>query len=129
MLGGLAEAMTVLGQADVVDAVLAGALGVLLHAGRRELRRAERDAVRREVEVIVDQQGNYERMALQPDRRALTSTTSAGTRPPNTSTSARVPRPACACGRVRERDAAPHATALDTSRCGSIRPPAPGAPT
>ena len=55
--GGLAEAVAVLGQADVVDAVLAGALGVLRHACRRELRRAERDAVGREMEVIVDQQG------------------------------------------------------------------------
>ena len=60
--GGLAEAVAVLGQADVVDPALAGALGVQRHAGRRELRRAKRDAVGREMEVIVDQQGDQDRM-------------------------------------------------------------------
>ena len=54
--GGLPEAMAVLGQADVVDPALARALGVQRDAGDRQLRRAERDAVGREMEVIVDEQ-------------------------------------------------------------------------
>jgi hypothetical protein len=48
--------MAVLGQADVIDAALTSALGVLRHARSGHLRRAERDAVGREVQVVVDEQ-------------------------------------------------------------------------
>jgi hypothetical protein len=53
----LTEAVAVLGQADVVDAALARTLAVFRDARRRELRRAERDAIGREMKVVVDQQG------------------------------------------------------------------------
>ena len=82
----------------------------------RELRRSERGAVGREVQVVVDEQASANRSrrecAPQPDRRALRPRPPRGTHSPNTSTSAaragrRVPR-----GHVGERDAAPHATAV-----------------
>jgi hypothetical protein len=50
--------VAVLGQANVVDPALACALGIQRHALRRELRRAKRDAVGREMKVIIDQQGS-----------------------------------------------------------------------
>ena len=110
--GGLPEAVAVLGQADVVDAALAGALGVQRHVGRRELRRAERDAVGREMEVIVDEQGAQDADALSGRivERALHDL-GRYPLPEDLDLGARAGH-GVRGGHVRERDAAPHATAV-----------------
>ena len=92
--GGLPKAVAVLGQADVVDSASACGLGVLGHAGGRQLRRAEGGSVGREMQVIVDEHGSRRASRANalsaPNRRALPP------RPPPAPTP-RTPRPRPAC--------------------------------
>ena len=111
--GCLAEAVAVLGQADVVDAALAGALGVQRDAGRRELRRAERDAVGREMEVIVDSNGELRDADAFSSRIVERALHDLGRYPfaEDLDLGARAGH-GVRGGHVRERDAAPHAAAV-----------------